>query len=250
MIFSVFLIAAFAVTPTLSFTNGSLVPAYICSPRPDGLPKAFSQLLPYMRKNGKTVAFDSKPGDNFNNATRLNATTANPLGNSAYILANFHNAANRLTAIQQGINVTTASGGPIIAGQPNRLILNSQIAGVELVGALLHAENAQGERIGSFTDQGTPQIFYPFAGCGLNKQGKISGVIQSMSVAKNGTYSQLFFDAPFDALGNITLAGLSVTNSGFGVWSYSFQVVPPTVTNVIKGSWRLQDHARIVRRTY
>jgi hypothetical protein len=42
-----------------AFTNGTLVPAYICNPQADGLPKAFAELLPFVRKNGRTVAFDS-----------------------------------------------------------------------------------------------------------------------------------------------------------------------------------------------
>jgi len=213
-----------------AFTNGTLVPAYICNPQDDGLPKAFAQLLPYMRKNGKTVAFDANPGDNFNNATRLNTTAANMIGNSAYILANFHNSPNIITSIQQIVTVTTASGGPIVAGQANQLILNSAIAGVELVGLLIYAKDANGNRIGTMTDQGGMGIFTPFPGCGLNPEGKTVGVIQTMSVAKNGTYTQLFYNAPPYASGSITLQGLGVTNSGFGVYNYTFPVTGTTIT--------------------
>jgi hypothetical protein len=195
------LLSAFAaVVQVAAFTNGTLVPAYICNPVDDGMPKAFAQLLPYMRKNGKSVAFDSNrsysptrllrfltnfpiAGDNFNNATRLNTTAAAPIGNSAYITANFHNSANRITSIEQAINVTTASGGPIVAGQANQLVLNSAIAGVELVGVLIYAKDPNGNRIGTMTDQGG--ILVPFPGCGLNPEGKTVGVIQTMSVAKN-----------------------------------------------------------------
>ena len=116
---------------------------------------------------------------------RLNATNGTVTVNSAYILATFHNSPNQVTAIPQGVNVTTANGGPLIAGQANQLILQSQIAGVELVGILLYANNAKGQREGDFTDKGGNNIFVKFPGCGLNKQGKISGVIQQSSVAKN-----------------------------------------------------------------
>jgi hypothetical protein len=124
-------------------------------------------------------------GDNFNNATRLNTTATAPMGNSAYITANFHNSPNRLTSIQQIINVTTASGGPIVAGQANQLILNSAIAGVELVGVLIYAKDKNGVRIGTMTDQGGMGILVPFPGCGLNPEGKTVGVIQTRPVAKN-----------------------------------------------------------------
>jgi hypothetical protein len=54
------LLSAFAaVVQVAAFTNGTLVPAYICNPVDDGMPKAFAQLLPYLRKNGKSVAFDA-----------------------------------------------------------------------------------------------------------------------------------------------------------------------------------------------
>jgi len=51
--------ALVAVSPVSAFTNGSLVPAYICDARPDGLPKSFGQLLPYTREQAGTIAFNS-----------------------------------------------------------------------------------------------------------------------------------------------------------------------------------------------
>jgi hypothetical protein len=116
---------------------------------------------------------------------RLNTTNTTILPNSAYILASFHNSPNTVLPIQQGVNVTTANGGPLIAGQANQLIISSQIAGVELVGVLLYANNAKGQREGDFIDKGGMNIFVNFSGCGLSRQGKISGVIQQTSVAKN-----------------------------------------------------------------
>jgi hypothetical protein len=107
------------------------------------------------------------------------------MGNSAYILANFHDSPNKITSIQQVINVTTASGGPIVAGQSNQLILNSANAGVELVGVLIYGKDSNDKRIGTMTDQGGMGTFLPFAGCGLNPEGQTVGVIQTMSVAKN-----------------------------------------------------------------
>jgi hypothetical protein len=53
------LIALTAIGPVAAFTNGTLVPAYICNPRPDGLPKSFGQLLPYTREQLEAVAFNA-----------------------------------------------------------------------------------------------------------------------------------------------------------------------------------------------
>jgi hypothetical protein len=46
------------VAPVFAFTNGSLVPGYICNSHPDGLPKSFGQLLPYTREQVGTIAFN------------------------------------------------------------------------------------------------------------------------------------------------------------------------------------------------
>jgi hypothetical protein len=54
---STILAALAAATPALAFTNGSLVPPYICNPTADGLPKSFGQLLLFTREQTPTVAF-------------------------------------------------------------------------------------------------------------------------------------------------------------------------------------------------
>jgi hypothetical protein len=53
LIFAAFI----ATSPALAFTNGSLVPAYICHPYADGLPKSFGQLLQFTREQTPKVAF-------------------------------------------------------------------------------------------------------------------------------------------------------------------------------------------------
>lgn len=52
-------ISALAAAPAWAFTNGSLVPAYICNPQADGLPKSFGQLLPYTREPTTKVGFST-----------------------------------------------------------------------------------------------------------------------------------------------------------------------------------------------
>jgi len=73
----------------------------------------------------------------------------------------------------------------------------------------------------------------PFPGCGPSKgTNKISGVIQSVIVACTDSYSQLSYNAPACVpSGSITLKGLSVTDGGFGVWSYNFTVTGSECTN-------------------
>lgn len=223
MQFSTVILAALAaVTPVSAFTNGTLVPAYICNQQADGLPKSFGQLLPYTRKNLAKIAVDAKAGDN--KAIPLLAQTGGQkIGNSAYILASFHNSLNSLNSIQQGLKVTTANGGPIVAGQANQLVLANPNKGQALGGALLYASDGTGQRQGTFTDKGA-NTFVTFPGCGVNAQGTPAGVIQQQGISATGTYNQLFYNAPATVSGNITLSGLSVTANGFGVWTYTFPV--------------------------
>src|ERR1700759_4451131 len=93
------------------------------------------------------------------------------IGNSAYILASFHDSPNNITSINQGIIVKTANGGPIVAGTANKLILSTGSANVALKGALLYGQDANGVRQGTFTDKANANIFVPFPGCGKNPQG-------------------------------------------------------------------------------
>jgi len=211
-------------TQVSAFTNGSLVPSYICNPTADGLPKAFAQLLPYTRKNAQVIAVDATAGDN-KNIPLLKATGNSQIGNSAYILASFHDSLNNLNAQKgNGINVKTANGGPIIAGQANQLTLTSAGNNVQLLGVLAYANGADGTREGSFTDQGNTNTFVQFPGCGTNKQGGVNGIIQQTGVSATNTYTNLFYNADPSAAGTVTLAGLSVTKNGFGVWNFTLPV--------------------------
>jgi hypothetical protein len=88
---------------------------------------------------------------------------------------------NSILPIKQVITVATLHGGPLIAGQANALNLSSGVPGVALDGAMLYANNAAGERVGSFVDlSGT---FKAFPGCGKNEHGKMAGVIHQKLIS-------------------------------------------------------------------
>lgn len=106
-------------------------------------------------------------------------------GNSAYILASFHNTLNSLEAIPQGIIVSTLNGGPLVAGTSNQLNLSVPDPNFALDGALLYGETKPGTRVGSFTDKGGMGTFKDFPGCGKNHEGKMAGVIQQMLISCN-----------------------------------------------------------------
>jgi hypothetical protein len=153
------------------------------------------------------------------------------VANSAYILASFHNTLNSLEAIQQGLVVTLANGSTSLkAGTTQALLLSSGNDTVNLDGALLYAQDGT-MRAGSFTDQGT--VFADFPGCGWSDEGGWAGVIQTVVIACAATYDMLSYNVPQCVQsGSITLAGLSVTDAGFGVWMYKFPVTGSQCTNV------------------
>ncbi|KUJ21862.1 uncharacterized protein LY89DRAFT_681239 [Mollisia scopiformis] len=204
-----------------AFTNGSLIPAYFCNPKPDGLPKSLGELIPFTVKDqNNALAFNSNASANLN----VVAVTNSQPGNTGYMLASFHNTVNRITPIEPGLGVTLANSTStsLIAGKPNLLILDSLAAGVALDGAMLHARDADGVPVGSFSDTGG--VFVVFPGCGKNKEGGWNGVVHSMVIGCNQTYTKLSYHAPKCAPGPITLGGLSVTDNGFGVWNKTFEV--------------------------
>jgi hypothetical protein len=94
------------------------------------------------------------------------------------------NTVNKITPIEPGISVTLASNATALqAGKANLLVLSSMVTGIAVDGALLHARNASGTPVGSFTDAGG--IFVPFPGCGKNKQGQFNGVVHSQLITCN-----------------------------------------------------------------
>jgi len=178
----------------------------------------------------------------------FNATAPSMVANSAYILASFHNTLNSLEPIQQGLVVTLANGSTSLkAGTTQALLLSSGNDTVNLDGALLYAQDGT-TRSGSFTDQGT--VFADFPGCGWSAEGGWAGVIQTVVIACAATYDMLSYNVPQCVQsGSITLAGLSVTDAGFGVWMYNFPVTGSDCTNaaevkaieeivqVVEGKW-------------
>lgn len=172
--------AILAAAPAAAFTNGTLVPAYICNPTADGLPKSFGQLLQFTREQTPKVAFNQNAGQDVN-APQLQQQGNSKIGNSAYILASMHDSPNNINVQQQSLVVKPQSGNTIVAGQANKITVSTK-DNSQLKGAMLYGQDGSGTRQGSFTDANAGP-FVPFAGCGKNPQGQISGVIQQTGVS-------------------------------------------------------------------
>lgn len=127
----------------------------------------------------------AKENQDINGAPQTNkqgtAPSPNAVGNTAYILASFHDSPNVITSQNQSIQVTTANGkNTIVAGQTNQLNLQ---ANAQLKGVLAYARDASNTPQGTFQDNGGQQTFVQFPGCGLNAQGQVNAVIQQKGVS-------------------------------------------------------------------
>jgi hypothetical protein len=69
----------------------------------------------------------------------------------------------------------------MIAGVPNKLVLDSGDPNIALDGALVYGMNSTGARAGSFQDNGG--TFANFSGCGTNAQGQIAGVVHKQLIS-------------------------------------------------------------------
>lgn len=81
------------------------------------------------------------------------------------------------------MKVTTLNNKTLQAGKPNVLLLSSGAAGVALDGALIYANNATGQRVGTFTD--ATGTFKAFMGCGKNAKGQWAGVVHQQLISCN-----------------------------------------------------------------
>jgi hypothetical protein len=88
---------------------------------------------------------------------------------------------------------------------------------------LIWGQNSTDARAGEFTDAGG--IFQPFAGCGLNAQGQIAGVVHNQSITEDDHYDMLSYTPPPCGDGKAVIMGLSVTDAGFGVYTIPMNVV-------------------------
>jgi hypothetical protein len=213
---SILLVVLFKVVS--AFTNGTLLPAYLCGPANDGMPKSLGQVLNFAIFDKDTpLAFNNVSGNNLAIAAKQMTGTVPP--NTAFMLASFHNSINSIKATTNTINVSTTA--TLTPGQLLPLTLASRIVdgkNVPLDGCFIYAESATGQRLGSFTDNGGS--FSPWPACGLSADGKVAGMVHHQIVAAEGIYTGLSWNAPANlAMGDkVTIKGAAVDDAGFGTW--------------------------------
>lgn len=166
------------------FTNGTLLPYYLCSPITDGFPKTLSDVL---------NSFEYEK-------------------NKLYI-ANIHKQ-NSTVSQEKLITVNKTSGNNyyIIPSEVVDITLVSN-SGLPIVGAIIYAEDNKKNRVGSFLTFG--ENMKPFSACGPNNV----GIVQDKELSEDMYYYGIKWQAPsflLNGCNKIIFKGLAVTDGGFG----------------------------------
>ncbi|KAJ3030417.1 UNVERIFIED_CONTAM: hypothetical protein HDU68_009121 [Siphonaria sp. JEL0065] len=210
----------------LAFTNGTLLPEFLCGSNDPLLPNSLGVVLDHSNFDRNTsLAFNNAANDNINVANNTATTPPKRGFNTAYLLASFHNSQNSLDSATNILRIT--SNTTLQSGKPFPIIISSRSPGIPLGGALIYAVLGSDfqTRLGSFTDAGVK--FSPFPSCGKDAaSGAYFGVVHNQLISVTGIYAHLSWNAPASLIDGqiIVMKGLIVDDLGFGTFSASFTV--------------------------
>ena len=185
-----FVFLLYQINYVLAFTNGTLLPGYLCG-KNDNLPKSLGGVLKFFKLPGADLT-----------------------------VANFHNQ-NSTIPQYNVISVTRLDNGTImIPGELVDLVLSSS-SGLPILGTLLYAEDFFGNRIGQFLEFGpNMQLFPP---CNIKNDNPNVGIIHNAKLSETNIYQGIKWKVPDHMCGcDIVFKGVAVTDSGFGFHSTTF----------------------------
>ncbi|KAJ3126916.1 hypothetical protein HK100_010016 [Physocladia obscura] len=210
-----FLVASFLfATSTYAFTDGRLLPSYLCAPPNGPLPYSLGGVLKRTVFNMDIpLAFNTNATENIQNVPQGPTVNNVTIPDTAYILASIHSTLNSIEPLQNTVQLTTTV--PLQPGVPLPLLISSGNVNNNVDGLLIFAELPSGKRVGTFADAGG--IFAAFPGCGTHN-GKPLGFVHTQLVSDNSTYSQLSFLPPKHLKKGdvVAIHGLAVQDGGFG----------------------------------
>jgi hypothetical protein len=244
----IFIISAFTIIRNVfSFTNGTLLPSYLCGPQGDGYPKSVGTLIPFLQLGNLGTPYNQFPPGNGTIPILINDGINNQLGNALapnaqQIIGSFHNG-------NPNTGYTTATKNPVLivptdftdfnTGNINpyfvilpdtdynmSIVVNSPIfndPNVALDGAFVYALDAgTGLRIGSFTFTGNNMS--PWYACSLgNLYPFNTGIVHNQLLSETPIYSNIIWRSPRYFIGNVTFIGAGVTDAGYGPFSVTYQ---------------------------
>jgi hypothetical protein len=263
-IFGLALLAAlgFSVPSVKAFTNGTLLPSYLCNDV-DGYPKSAGTLIPFLQLGTAADNYNQFPPGNatkpiiaFGDNVIANVTAIAPTARQ--IVGAFDNGGAQLdangnvvtpvnyekamlNAVWLAPQVSNALNGQgdytIQLGKINTFVVASHCpapdprgynnAGVALDGFMAYAvDMGTGQRVGSWINVGP--TFSQFYAC--NPKGNALpavGIVHNQLASGNSNVANLTWMAPPTAVGPIMFKGAGVSDCGFG----PFQVIFNTTSN-------------------
>jgi len=230
-----------------SFTNGTLLPAYLCGLPDDGYPKSVGGIIPYFKLGFIDTHYNVfPPGPGFPIAINdgINSPTNNALApNAQQIIGSFHNGQpqnNYINAIQNIITIVPTDYIDSVTGNIKidfkiypktcynmTLIVNYptfNTTDIALDGAFVYAlDTFTNERVGHFNFFG--DNMQPWYACSLNnKFHPNTGIVHNTLLTEN-TYYNVKWTSPNVIQGNISFIGAGVTDAGFGPFKTTFNTV-------------------------
>ena len=224
-----------------SFTNGTLLPSYLCGNQGDGYPKSVGSFIPYLQLgtildpyNEFPAQISSPPSAQliigaFHNGNP-NTGYITPIDNPIVIVPTY------FTDLNTGIVDTTfafkegtAYSLSIVVNYPT---FNPQ-NGIALDGAFVYAlDSATNQRIGIFTNSGPNMT--PWYACNLNGKYPIgTGIVHNSLLSENAIYSGIVWQAPDHLSGNVVFIGAGVTDNGFGPFKVTYNTLKNNDSNII-----------------
>jgi len=253
----------FATQGVRAFTNGTLLPSYICN-NADGYPKSAGTLIPFLQLGTAADGYNQfPPGNSTTVLIKIGGVNANPgdaiAPTARQIIGAFHNGGLQQNAAGNQfnpINYETPSMNPvwlapnmsnpangagtytIIPGKINTFVVAAHCpapdprgfnnAGVALDGFMAYAiDTATGQRIGSWVNVG-PTLTNWYA---CNPHGtafESVGIVHNQLVSGNSNVAGLTWMAPATIQGTVQFKGAGVSDCAFG----PFSVIYNTTTNM------------------
>eukprot|EP00475_Leptophrys_vorax_P008735 TRINITY_DN15683_c0_g1_i1.p1 TRINITY_DN15683_c0_g1~~TRINITY_DN15683_c0_g1_i1.p1 ORF type:complete len:379 (+),score=89.14 TRINITY_DN15683_c0_g1_i1:92-1228(+) len=232
------------------FTNGTLLPSYLCNDI-DGYPKSAGSLLPYLQLGINPDNYNQFPPGNSTNVTisilgNANGTQA-IAPTSRQIVGSFHNGGAQLLANFSAVTpvnyekattnpiwlapltsdpVTGAGTYTITPGAMHSFVVAAHCpvpdprgynnAGIALDGLFLYAiDTATGQRIGSWVNVGA--TLTNWYACNPKLTSSVSvGIVHNQLATNNPNIANLTWKAPQTIQGTVQFKGAGVSDCGFG----------------------------------
>ncbi|KAI9363514.1 hypothetical protein DFJ73DRAFT_792887 [Zopfochytrium polystomum] len=189
--------------PVAAFTNGTILPSYLCGPANDGLPKSL----------GGVIALCEE-------------------GDAQQKLAAYHGKSTSLTA-SYGLATATSTLPAVIPGQTFPITVTALGDGARLLGLLTWFEDQYG-KLGHWAAFGPNMAAHPQCATTLGPGGTLLPTVATHLLAlvdatpppaDPATYTGLVWQAPAVMYSStVMVKGLAIVHGAFGFWNATFPV--------------------------